>query len=127
MDFNPCGKALYVNDVPAAYCQYAPPKYIPDISEYDELVKHVDMSGVFISCLFVPAQRRLGLGRRLLEEVIDEVSDRRFRVIETYGRNDSSDYCSGPTQFYLAHGFTVVATQVFPNGVSLSLVRHVLP
>ena len=125
--FHPCGKLLYADDRPAAYCQHALPRYLPGIAQYEALAGRVDREGVFISCLFVPTDyQRKGLGRRLLQEVIDEVRGRGFKAIETFSRDDSINNCSGPTQFYLAQGFTVVATETYPGGGSFSLVRRAL-
>jgi GNAT superfamily N-acetyltransferase len=124
-DFEPCGKLLCAGDEPAAYCQYAPPRFLPGVAEYPQLAPRVDSSAVFISCLFVPspAHQRKGLGRRLLSAVIGELAERGFKAVETFGRDDDSDNCSGPTRFYLAQGFEVVATETYPNGASFSLVR----
>ena len=122
--FNPCGKLLYVADKPAAYCQYAPPQYVPGIPEYPTLARHVDRDGVMITCLRVSEQyQRKGLGRRLLHEVITDLKGRGVRSLETFARDDSSNNCSGPTQFYLAQGFTVVVTESFPEQILFSLVR----
>ena len=122
--FNPCGKLLYVDEEPAAYCQYAPPQYVPGISGYPKLAHHIDRDGVMITCLCVSEQyQRKGLGRRLLQEVIEDLKDRGVKSLGTFTRDDSADNCSGPTQFYLAQGFTVVVTESFPKQVLLSLVR----
>jgi len=126
--FHPCGKLLYLGDESAAYCQYAPPQFLPGISEYAQLAPRVDRDGVFVSCLYVsPAHQRKGLGRRLLREVIEELRDRGLQSAETFARDDSANNCSGPTQFYLAQGFTVAATETYPNGASFSLVRLAVP
>jgi len=122
--FEPCGKILYVDD-PAVYCQYAPPEYIPGVSQYRGLAAHVDRDGVFISCLFVAeAHRRSGLGSRMLTELIADVRNRGFRTIETFSRDDCPNNCSGPTRFYRAHGFAVVATTDYAGRDSFSLVRR---
>lgn len=122
--FGPCGKLLYIGDEPVGYCQYAPPADFPGILGYGDLAKSVDQGAVFISCLTVAQNhQRKGLGRRLLREVIDDVRSRGFRAVETFARNDSADNCSGPVQLYLSEDFTVVATEVYANGASLSLVR----
>jgi GNAT superfamily N-acetyltransferase len=121
---DPCGKLVYVDDEPVGYCQYAPPEHLPGVSGYGKLAAPVGRDAAFISCLTVIEQhQRKGLGRRLLREVLDDVRPRGFRAVETFARNDSTNNCSGPTQLYLSEGFGVVATEIYPNGSSLSLVR----
>ena len=118
----PCGKLLYVDDVPAAYCQYAPPAHLPCVRGYDTLSSQVDPNAIFISCLTVREEyRSQGHGTRLLREVIDECKERGRKAIETFARDDSTDNCSGPTRLYLKQGFVLTATWV--PGASLSLVR----
>ena len=122
--FDPCGKLLYVDDEPAAYCQYAPPQYVPGVSRYDGLARRLDKDGVLITCLCVSEKhQRKGLGRRLLREVIEDMRRRKIKSLETFARDDSANNCSGPTRFYLAQGFSVIATETYPEGGSYSLVR----
>jgi ribosomal protein S18 acetylase RimI-like enzyme len=119
-----CGKALYVGDEPAAYCQYAPPAYLPGQAGYPNMAAHLDRESFTISCLCVRAgYQRQGLGKRLLAEVVADLRGRGIRAVETFARDDSADNCSGITAFYLSQGFNVVATEVFPNGAHFSLVR----
>ena len=121
--FDPCGKLLYVDDEPAAYCQYAPPECVPGILEYDELAARVDKDGVFISCLFVrEGHRGKGLGPRLLKDVIEDLRNRGCKAVETFARDDSDNNCSGPTRLYLAQGFRIIASKASPQG-TFSLVR----
>jgi GNAT superfamily N-acetyltransferase len=118
----PCGKLLYVDDVPAAYCQYAPPAYLPCIRGYDTLASQADPNAIFISCLTVREEyRNQGVGTRLLREVIKECLERGHKAVETIARDDSDDNCSGPTRLYQKQGFTLVATWV--PGAKLSLMR----
>lgn len=118
----PCGKLLYVDDVPAAYCQYAPPAHLPCTRNYNTLSSQVDADAIFISCLAVREEYRgKGLGTRLLRDVIDECRERGYKAIETFARDDSDNNCSGPTRFYLKQGLVSIATWV-PKA-SLSLMR----
>ena len=122
--FQPCGKVLYADGESAAYCQCAPPKHLPGISNYPGLASQLDRDGVFISCLYVSQKhQRKGLGSRLLQELVDDLTGRGVAAVETFARNDSTNNCSGPTQFYLARAFAVVATESYSNGASFSLVR----
>lgn len=122
--FGPCGSILYVNDEIAAYCQYINPQAVPGISRYQGLMPHVDKDAVLITCLWVSGEyQRKGLGRKLLEEVINRLRNRGFRAVQTIGRDDSANNCSGPTQFYLGKGFSKVATETYPRGDSYTLLR----
>ena len=119
----PCGKLLYADGVPAAYCQYAPPAHLPRIGEYQGLAAKVDPEAVFISCLYVrEGYVGKGLGSRLLREVIEECRELGRPAVETFARDDSDNNCSGPTAFYVRHGFRLVATETMPGG-TFSLVR----
>lgn len=69
---------------------------------------------LFLPCRACVYWEYPGLGRRLLNEVIDDLRGRRFHSVQTFARDDSSNNCSGPTKFWLAQGFSVVATESFP-------------
>jgi len=62
-----------------------------------------------LTCLFIPneAFRGLGLGKRLLEAVIQELRRRGFRALETFARRGEANNPSGPMEFYLRRGFHV--------------------
>jgi len=119
-----CGRLLYADDEPVAYCQYAPWGLIPGISRYPSLARDLDEDAVLITCLCVAeTHQRKGLGRMLLSDVIEDLRAGNAKCIVTFARDDSANNCSGPTSFYLAQGFGVVSTERFPDGSSFSLVR----
>ena len=149
--WGPCGKLLYVpestecgsagaspsqaspslrtehqapcTETPAAYCQFAPPKHVPGISGYDELAAQVDPDAVFITCLCVrEGYQGRGLGPMLLKEVVEDLSNRGCKAVETFARDDSDNNPSGPTKLYLRHGFKVIVTRAWPEG-TFSRVR----
>lgn len=121
--FSPCGKILYVDDEPAAYCQFAPPEHVPGIAQYEGLANYLDGAAVFISCLVVRDRYQgKGLGPRLLKEVVEDLRSRGYKAVETFARDDSVSNCSGPTRLYVKQGFTVVASKTWPEG-TFPLVR----
>lgn len=123
-EFDPCGKLLYLHGEAVAYCQYAPARLISGASHYPKLSSHLGEDAVLITCLHVADDhQREGLGKRLLREVIDDLKNRGVRSVYTVARDDSSNNPAGPSEFYLGQGFSVVATETFPNGASLSLVK----
>lgn len=122
--FGPCGKLLYVDDTPAGYCQYAGASFISGIRRYRKLMPQAKQDAPLITCLYICEEhQRKGLGRRLLTGVIDDLRDRGFGAVQTIGRDDSANNCSGPTRFYLEQGFSVVTTQHYPGECPFSLLR----
>ncbi len=121
--FGSCGKILYMNDKAVAYCQFAPPHHIENIGEYEKYIHAVSEDSVIITCLYVKeGYRGNGLGRRILENVIEEIRRKGYKLIETFARDDSSDNPSGPSRFYLANGFEKVACKTWENA-RFSLLR----
>lgn len=103
--FGNCGKMVYVNGKPVGYAQYAPPKLLLHSAEYQSRSPSDDAA--LISCLFIPQKefRRLGLGRQLLQNIIDDLRKRGMRAVETFARKGKPDNPSGPVVFYLRSGF----------------------
>jgi len=106
--FGSCGRIAYVDGIAAGYVQYAVPELLPRIAEY--LTGPPSSDAVFISCLFVPQDRyrRRGLGRQLLESILVDLRNRKFGAVETFGRRGTADNPSGPIEFYLKYGFSIV-------------------
>ncbi|MEO0183349.1 MAG: GNAT family N-acetyltransferase [candidate division WOR-3 bacterium] len=104
--FGNCGKILYVDKKPVGYAQYAPPEFLPNSFRYP--VKPDD-DAVLISCLFIVQKdfRRMGLGRKLLQSIIDDLSRRKIKAVETFARKDNPENPSGPIDFYLKNGFKI--------------------
>ena len=109
--FDSCGEILYIDGKAVAYCQFAPPRYIANIKEYEKFIAPTDEDSVVITCLYVKeGYRGRGFGKSLLKYVIEEIRKRGFRIVETYARDDSSNNPSGPTRLYLDYGFEKVAS-----------------
>lgn len=107
--FGSCGKLVYVDHKPIAYSQYAPPKLLPQTENYGSKTLDLKEKTVFISCLFVvsPQYRRRGIGTKLLREIISELKERGFKVIETFARKYSENNPSGPMKLFLKQGFYI--------------------
>jgi len=106
-EFGDCGKLIYIDRKPAGYAQFAPPKFLPNLMNYD--AGHPDKDAVIISCLFICNKnyRSLGLGNRLLESIIDDLKSRGIKIVETFSRKDNADNPSGPLEFYIKNGFRI--------------------
>lgn len=110
-----CGKLLVVGDETVGYAQYAPVRFFPGATEYP--AGPVSADAVLLTCLFIPKPqwRGQGLGSLLLKAILEELSARGIRVVETFARRGSAENPSGPVEFYLGHGFFVLRDdQQFP-------------
>ena len=124
--FGCCGKILYVDGKAAAYSQYALPNLLENVKEYSEELFPTSEDAVLISCLFVKeGYRERGIGVKLLQAVLADLKNRNFKAVETYARDDSSNNCSGPTNFYLKNGFTALKSKKWEK-VPFSLMRKEL-
>ena len=105
--FGTCGKIVYVDGTPAGYAQYAPPAFLPGATHYPSGLP--DKDAVLISCLFIPQKkyRRMGLGSRLLSNIIDDLRKKRVKAVETFARKGNPNNPSGPAEFYLRNGFAI--------------------
>ncbi len=105
--FGDCGKIMYVDGKPIGYAQYAPPKMLPLSAKYPSGPPSEDT--VLIACLFIAQKeyRRLGLGRKLLQRIIEDLRKRGIKAVETFARKNDPNNPSGPIEFYLKNGFRV--------------------
>jgi len=119
--FGNCGKILYANEIPIGYAQYAPGELLPHSVDYHSGPVSVD--AVLISCLFIPNEeyRRLGIGTRLLHNIIEDLRKRGIKVVETFARKGNPENPSGPVEFYLKNGF-----KIFKDDKEFPLMRLVL-
>lgn len=104
--FGNCGKILYVDKKAVGYAQYAPPEFLPNSFRYS--VKPDD-DAVLISCLFIVQKefRRNGLGKKLLQSIIDDLSSRKIKALQTFARKNNPGNPSGPAEFYQKNGFKI--------------------
>lgn len=109
-EFGACGKIVYSKDKVVGYAQYAPAERLPQVGEYQSKdVGKIQEGVVFLSCLIVsdPEFRGIGIGRTLLQEIIEDLRRRGFKAIETFARRGDANNPSGPMDLYIRHGFHV--------------------
>lgn len=109
-EFGDCGKILYVNAKPVGYAQYSTSARLPNIHAYGVKKLGTEQEGVaFISCLYISNEkfRGIGLGRRLLDQVIVDLKLRGLKAVETIARRSSANNPSGPIELFLNRGFRI--------------------
>jgi len=108
-NFGDCCFLVYLSNVPVGFIQCASPEAFPRIVDYSSGPPNND--AVFLACLYVfrREMHRRGIGTFMLESVIKNLRQRGFGAIETFARKDSENNPSGPLEFYLKHGFKVIA------------------
>jgi GNAT superfamily N-acetyltransferase len=109
-EFGTCGKIVYYEGKPVAYAQYAHADFLPNVKAYNSAaVGKREQRVVFISCLYVSdkTMRGRGLGETLLKSIVDELTSREFKAIETFARRGNPENPSGPLEFYIRNGFII--------------------
>lgn len=118
--FGSYARMLLINDEPVAYAQFGPLSAYPRAVRLRELYQQLPRAPLpaVITCIATTAQaRRQGHGRRLVENVCLELSDRGFAAVEafpdlTHGEDETS---AGQPSFWHACGFrTAVTDERFP-------------
>ncbi|MGB9718362.1 MAG: GNAT family N-acetyltransferase [Thermoproteota archaeon] len=105
--FGDCGKIVYVDGKPVGYAQYAPPRMLSLSAEYSSGPPSGD--AMLISCLFIAQKeyRGRGLGKQLLQSIIEDLRKRGVKAVETFARRSNPNNPSGPVEFYLKNGFKI--------------------
>jgi GNAT superfamily N-acetyltransferase len=109
-EFGNCGKIVYFNSKVVGVALYGPSDRFPNVREYRSgRVGTLSEGVVLLTCLFIAdiGARGWGFGRRLLEEVIEDLKMRGFKALETFARRGNTHNPSGPMQLYLRMGLYV--------------------
>ena len=121
--FSNCGKILYVDGKATGYAQYAPPRFLGNVTEYARELFPPSSDGILLSCLHVKTEYQgKGLGTKLLQSLLEDLRERGCQILETYSRDDSTVSSSGPTVLYLENGFRKLGTKKWGEA-TFSLMR----
>ena len=121
--FSPCGMLLQVDGKVCGYTQFAPPDSFDNAQAYALSLFPTSPDAILLTCLFIQKEfRGQGLGVALLQAVLLNLQQRGYSALESYGRDDSANNCSGPTQFLVHQGFHPVRQGIW-EGISFTLVR----
>ncbi len=113
--FGYCGKLAYLDNKMVGYSEYAPPKYFPNSRFYPSGPPNDD--AILIACpyIFNKEARGLGVGQKLLKNIISDLKNRNFKIVETFARKGSVENPSGPIELYTKNGFRIYRDDVeFP-------------
>lgn len=105
--FGGCGKLAYFKNCVVGYSEYAPPKFLPNSKSYPSGPASDD--AILIACLYIfkKEARGLGIGQKLLENIIFDLKCRNFKAVETFARKGSPENPSGPIELYIRSGFKI--------------------
>ncbi|RLE72011.1 MAG: hypothetical protein DRJ37_03810 [Thermoprotei archaeon] len=109
-EYGVCGKILFYKRHSVGYIEFAPPRFIERLGEYDSRwLSDSSNDRVFITCLYIiSGYRRKGFGTLLLRDTLSQLKERGVREVYTYARLGSSNNPSGPLDFWLKNRFTIV-------------------
>src|SRR5687767_15386188 len=105
------GYLLYVEGVPAGWCQVGPRDRLEKLVR--QLSLDADPEVWAITCFQIaPAFRRQGLATYLLQEVLRDLADRGVRRVEAFPKRTTAEepgeLWNGPEAMYRAAGFTLL-------------------
>lgn len=108
LDWGSCGKIVYVDDTPAGYLLYAPPRYVPRSAAFPTAPVSAD-AVLLMTAHIVPARAGGGLGRMLVQDMAKDLLRRGVRAVEAYGDAAwQSPACVVPADYLLSVGFKTV-------------------
>lgn len=116
LEWGSCGRIAYVDDEPAGYALYAPPRYVPGADVFP--TAPVSDDAILLATLRVrPEFAGGGLGRVLVQAVVKDVINRGgIRAIEVFGdRNPGAGDrlgCVVPADFWVRVGFKTHRTHL---------------
>ena len=110
LEWGSCGRIVYVDDRPAGYALYAPPRYVPGADAFP--TSPVSEDAVLLATLrILPEYAGGGLGRVLVQAVVKDVLSRGgIRALEVFGdrlarQSHEQPGCVVPADFWLRVGF----------------------
>ncbi len=108
LEWGSCGKIAYVDDVPAGYIAYAPPRYVPRSVVFP--TSPVSADAVLLMTAHVVAEfAGAGIGRMLVQGLATDLPARGIKAIEAFGDLKwSHPTCLVPADYLLAVGFKTV-------------------
>jgi hypothetical protein len=108
LEWGSCGKIAYVDESPAGYVLYAPPSYTPRSVTFP--TSPVSADAVLLMSAHVMAEfAGGGLGRMLIQGVVQDLTGRGVKAIEAFGDLKwSQPSCLVPADYLLAVGFKTV-------------------
>jgi GNAT superfamily N-acetyltransferase len=105
-DFGVCGRLAFVESIPVAYSQFAPPRHLPTAADYECGPPTED--AVLVACLYVWRHQRRGVGSLLLRSILEDVRAHGLMAVETFARKSAANNPTGPLGFWLRRGFEIV-------------------
>lgn len=103
-----CGKILLLEGVGVGFSMYGPPSFFPNSRNYHS--GFLSEEAIFLACLYIPEEkfRGLGLGEILLSQILEELKGEGYERLETFARRRSPENPSGPVEFFLKRGFSIL-------------------
>jgi GNAT superfamily N-acetyltransferase len=123
LDWGSCGQIAYVDNAPAGFACYAPPRYLPRGFAFP--TSPVSADAVLLTTVYVaPTFGSTGVGRALVQAAARDLLRRGIKAVEAFGedihamapRSAVDTACVVPGDFLRAVGFkTVRAHQRYPR------------
>jgi len=106
LEWGSCGRVVYVDDVPAGFVLYAPPRFFPGSASLPTAPVSEDAVQLATAQVFAEYAGG-GLGRVLMQEMVKDLMERGdHRAVECFGSaGGQPDRCLLPVEFLLEVGF----------------------
>ena len=117
LEWGSCGRIAYVDDVPAGFVLYAPPRFVPRSMSFPTSPVTPD-AVLLMTARVLPEHTGGGLARMLVQAAAKDLTRRGVRAVEAFGYNpeghefflpgDRLPGCLLPADMLLAVGFKTV-------------------
>ena len=117
LEWGSCGRIAYVDDVPAGFVLYAPPRFVPRSMSFPTSPVSPD-AVLLMTARVLPEHTGGGLARMLIQAAAKDLTRRGVRAVEAFGYNpeghefflpgDRLPGCLLPADMLLAVGFKTV-------------------